>query len=46
MVENTATDTIHEDKLVDEALDERHGEKFSTSMSNGGMCGVPRIGRS
>lgn len=37
-------DTIHDEDLGDEALDERHGEKFS-AMSNGGMCGVPRIGR-
>ena len=45
MAENTATDTLNADTLVDEALDERHGEKFS-AMSNGGMCGVPRIGKS
>ncbi len=45
MSENIAFETIHDDKLVDEALDERHGEKFSV-MSNGGMCGVPHIGRS
>ncbi|MDA0703035.1 MAG: hypothetical protein O3A96_07335 [Proteobacteria bacterium] len=45
MAENTAIDTTHDDTLVDEALDERHGDKFS-AMSNGGMCGVPRIGRS
>jgi hypothetical protein len=46
MFENIAFETIHDDKLVDEVLDERHREKFSTSMSNGGMFGVLHIGKS
>ena len=29
MAENTATDTIHDDDLGDEALDELSGGKFS-----------------
>lgn len=44
MAENADIDTTHDDNLVDEALDERYGEKFSV-MSNGGMCGAPSIDR-
>lgn len=44
MAENTATDSIHDDDLVDEALDERQGEKIS-GICHGTGC-LSQIGRS
>lgn len=42
MAESIAIDTVNDDNLVDEALDERHGGKFFTTYSPTNAC---RLGK-